>query len=57
MALESHLEQLSEKHRRLEASIEEEMSRPDWDELKVKSLKIKKLYLKEEIERLRSDLH
>lgn len=53
MGLEMHLEHLSAKHRRLEETIEEEMTHPDWDELRVKSLKIEKLRIKEELERLR----
>ncbi len=53
MAVESHLAELVEKHRALERSIEEEMSRPYADDLKVGELKKRKLILKEEIERLR----
>lgn len=57
MGLEMHLEQLSAKHRRLEETIEEEMTHPDWDELRVKSLKIEKLRIKEELERLRGTVN
>lgn len=55
MGLDSHIQQLADKHRKLEETIAEEMSHPDWDELKVKALKIQKLRIKEELERLRSE--
>lgn len=54
MAVESHLAELVEKHRALERSIEEEMTRPYADDLKISDLKKRKLRLKEEIERLRT---
>ena len=55
MAVESHIQQLIDKHKKLEENIAEEMSHTGWDELKVKSLKQQKLRLKEELERLRTD--
>ncbi len=55
MGLESHIQQLSEKHRRLEESIADELAHPGHDELKVSALKRQKLRLKEELERLRFD--
>lgn len=54
MGLEAHLSQLSEKHRKLEETIAEELTHPDWNEDRVKVLKIQKLRLKDEIDRLRS---
>ncbi len=57
MGLETHIDQLSEKHRKLEETIAEEMAHPDWDETKVKILKVQKLRIKEELERLRGDIH
>ena len=54
MGLDTHIQQLNDKHRKLEETIAEEMAHPDWDELKVKSLKVQKLRVKEELERLRS---
>ena len=39
------------------SSIEEEQRKPSSDDLSIKQLKLKKLYLKEEIERLRHDVH
>ena len=55
MGLDSHIQQLVDKHKKLEETIAEEMAHPDWDELKVKALKIQKLRIKEEMERLRSE--
>jgi hypothetical protein len=52
MALAAHLVELSEKHRLLERKIEEEMSHPSSDTLKIAELKRQKLKLKDEITRL-----
>lgn len=57
MALQGHIEELSEKHKKLEALIEDEMTHPDWNEYRVSALKKQKLRLKDEMERLRSDVH
>jgi hypothetical protein len=57
MALEGHLQELSEKHRKLQEMIETEMSHPDWDEVRVSALKKEKLRIKDELERLRSCVH
>jgi hypothetical protein len=57
MALQGHIQELSEKHRKLEQRIESEMAHPDWDETRVAALKKEKLRLKDEIERLRTSLH
>ncbi len=53
MALDAHLDELSEKHSSLEKEIEEEMARPQADTLKISELKRQKLRIKDEIERLR----
>lgn len=53
MSLQSHLDELVKKHRELDARIAEEQRSPGSDELTVKSLKKRKLRLKEEIERSR----
>ena len=52
MSLSSHLSELRKKHQALSEIIEEEQRRPSADDLDIKQLKLKKLYLKEEIERL-----
>jgi hypothetical protein len=55
MALSSHLQELSEKHRQLERRISEEISRPGSDDLTIRRLKQEKLKLKDEINRLSSE--
>lgn len=57
MALEGHIQELSEKHRKLEQRIEAEMAHPDWDEVTIAALKKEKLRLKDEIARLQTNLH
>lgn len=54
MSLSAHLAELSEKHKLLERRIEEELSRPASDALKISKLKREKLKLKDEINRLAS---
>jgi hypothetical protein len=56
MALDAHLEELSERHRALDRKIEEELGRPTADDLKIAELKRQKLRLRDEIERLRLEL-
>ena len=56
MALDARLEELSEKHRALDRKIEEELSRPTADDLKIAEWKRQKLRLKDELERLRHQL-
>ena len=53
MALQSHLSELERKHQALEREIQDEMSHPGADDLKLAALKRRKLQLKDEIERLR----
>ena len=58
MALQQgHIQELSEKHKQLEDTINAEMANPEWDEARVQSLKKEKLRVKDELERLRSSLH
>lgn len=57
MALEGHIDELSAKHRKLEELIGEELTHPDWDEVRVAALKKEKLRIKDELERLRSSIH
>lgn len=52
MALEGHINHLSNQHRKIQDIIETEMANPDWDELRVAALKKQKLRLKDELERL-----
>jgi hypothetical protein len=55
MSLLAHIEELSEKHQAIHRQIEQEMSRPLVDSLKVSELKRRKLRLKEKIEKLKSE--
>ena len=58
MALQQgHIQELSEKHKQLEDTINAEMANPEWDEIRVAALKKEKLRIKDELERLRSSLH
>ncbi len=57
MALQGHMTELSEKHKKLEELIEAEMAHPDWDDVRVAALKKEKLRIKDELERLRSSIH
>ncbi len=57
MSLELHLDELVEKHRALKRTIEEEMSRPYADDLRIAELKKRKLQLKDEISRLQLGDH
>ena len=57
MALQGHMQELSEKHKQLQDLIESEMNHPDWDEVRVAALKKEKLRIKDELERLRSSVH
>ena len=57
MALAGHIQELSDKHRKLEELINSEMSHPDWDEVRVAALKKQKLRIKDELERLKGSVH
>ncbi len=52
MTVQTHLAELSEKHRVLEKKIAEEMSRPAADTRKLSLWKLEKLKLKDEIAKL-----
>ena len=52
MSMSSHLSELRKKHQALSDIIEEEQRRLSSDDLNIKQLKLKKLHIKEEIERL-----
>jgi hypothetical protein len=57
MALQGHINHLSNQHKKIEDIINNEMSNPDWDELRVAALKKQKLRLKDELERLRATVN
>jgi len=52
--LEGHINELSDKHKKLDQMIETEMARPEWDEARIAALKKQKLQIKDELERLRA---
>ncbi len=54
MAIEAHIRELSQRHQVLERAIEDEISRPAADTLRLSELKRLKLRLKEEMETLRT---
>jgi len=56
MSLDAHIDQLRERHAALETRIFEEDQRPRPDSERLTRLKLEKLRLKEEMERLRHRL-
>jgi hypothetical protein len=54
MPLQNHLSELERKHRALEREIQDSLSRPAADDIRLAELKRRKLQLKDEIARLRS---
>jgi hypothetical protein len=57
MALQGTIQDLQDKHQKLEKLIDAEMAHPDWDEVRVAALKKQKLRIKDELERLRGSVH
>ncbi len=57
MSLQSRLESLMERHANLETRIASEDQRPRPDETTLARLKLEKLRLKDEMERLRGQRH
>ncbi len=56
MSLQSHIEVLKERHANLELRITDEDHRPRPDDSTLSRLKLEKLRLKEEMDRLRQSL-
>ena len=54
MALDAHVNELSDKQSVLDKKIENEMARPSADDIKISNLKREKLRLKDKIERLKA---
>ncbi|WP_424927189.1 YdcH family protein [Amaricoccus tamworthensis] len=52
MTMTSHLSELRKKHRVLSETIEREQRHPASDDLTIKRMKLQKLQLKQEIEKL-----
>ena len=53
MSMQSHLAELEKRHQALEEEINECLTHPAVDDLKIVELKRRKLQVKDEIERLR----
>ena len=56
MAIDARIRELGNRHRTLDAAIEDETARPANDSLRLRELKRRKLRLKEEMEQLKSAL-
>ncbi|WP_304172378.1 YdcH family protein [Phenylobacterium aquaticum] len=57
MAVEARIRQLGSRHENLDKAIRDELSRPAFDDVRLRDLKRQKLKLKEEMEALRSRPH
>jgi hypothetical protein len=57
MAVESSINEIADKHQKIQELIEAEMAHSGWDEIRVAALKKEKLRLKDELERLRTHSH
>jgi len=57
MAIEARIRELGVRHQTLERAIEDEISRPVADSVRLAELKRQKLRLKEEMEGLRAHAH
>jgi hypothetical protein len=57
MTTESHIAALERRHRELDRQIEDEMAHVSHDDMMIAALKRKKLEIKDEMTRLRSDEH
>lgn len=55
MSMQSHLAALEQRHRTLESELNDAIVHPSTDDLKIAELKRRKLLLKDEIARLRTD--
>ena len=55
MSIQAHLAELERRHKALEEEINEALSHPSSDDLKIAELKRRKLQVKDEIARLRQD--
>jgi hypothetical protein len=57
MAIEARIRELDVRHQNLERAIQDELSRPASDSMRLHDLKRQKLRLKEELETLRGNIH
>jgi hypothetical protein len=57
MAVDARIRELGSRHQNLEKAIQDEITRPAYDSVKLRDLKRQKLKLKEEMESLRARPH
>ena len=57
MAVDARIRELGNRHQSLERAIQDEMSRPAADDVRLKEMKRQKLRLKEEMQALRDQIH
>lgn len=57
MSIQSHLAELERRHQALEAEITDALTHPSTDDLKIAELKRRKLHVKDEIARLKTEVH
>lgn len=57
MAIEARIRELDVRHQNLERAIQDEITRPSSDTVRLRDLKRQKLRLKEELETLRGNIH
>ena len=57
MAVDARIRELGNRHQSIERMIQDELSRPAYDDMRLKQLKRQKLKLKEEMEGLRARVH
>lgn len=57
MAIESRIRELGSRHHAIDDAIQDELTRPSSDALRLQQLKRQKLKLKEEMESLKARLH
>jgi hypothetical protein len=55
MSMQSHLAELERRHQALEQELSDAMAHPSIDDLKIAELKRRKLQVKDEIARLRTE--
>ena len=55
MSMQSHLAELEKRHQALEDELNDCLTHPATDDLRIVELKRRKLHVKDEIERLRQD--
>lgn len=56
MSIETHLEELESKRQALKVKLEERLSHPSVDDLEIADIKRQKLHLKDEINRLQTEI-